>query len=314
MNLREGCDIERCGRSAPSSRATMAARPPAIGSARVLEDVVADLRCPHGEPALALVARSLVCRAGHRFDVARQGYVNLLLGPAPAAADTPAMVAARLQVQAAGHQGPITQAVVAAVERASAGGVPAGTVVDVGAGTGHHLAAVVEATGAPAGLAVDLSRHAARRAARAHPRLGAVVADVWRGLPVRDGVASAVLVVFAPRDPGEVTRILRADGVLVVVTPTSRHLAPLVERFGLLQVDADKAGSLDRSLAEVAVLTNRDRVEVTRAVPRADAVAMAAMGPSAHHTDRASLERAVADLPDPVGVTLAVTVSTYRRR
>jgi 23S rRNA (guanine745-N1)-methyltransferase len=256
-----------------------------------------------------------VCPAGHRFDVARQGYVNLLLGPAPAAADTPAMVAARELVQAAGHQQAISDALVAAVRAAVPAG-PAATVADVGAGTGHHLAAVVEATGAPAGLAIDLSKHAARRAARAHPRIGAIVADVWRGLPVRAGAAAVVLVVFAPRDPEELARILRPDGVLVVVTPTPRHLEPLVEQLGLLQVDENKTAILDRSLSPVADAGGtgggRGRPAPRARRGRSDRRDGAVGAPPRPGHARAG--GAMASLPERVEVRVSVTVSTYRRR
>jgi 23S rRNA (guanine745-N1)-methyltransferase len=68
------------------------------------------------------------------------------------------------------------------VDRATAlAGDGPGLVVDVGAGTGHHLAAVLDALTAHHGVALDVAKAAARRAARAHPRAAAVVCDVWRG-------------------------------------------------------------------------------------------------------------------------------------
>ena len=76
-------------------------------------------------------------------------------------------------------------------------------------GTGHHLAYVL----APLrrkrfGIALDTSTAALRRAARIHPRATAVGADAWKPLPLRDGVAALVLSVFAPRNAGELARIL----------------------------------------------------------------------------------------------------------
>jgi 23S rRNA (guanine745-N1)-methyltransferase len=279
----------------------------------VLSHVVRDLRCPHGEPSLDLADGGLVCPAGHRFDVARQGYVNLLVGPAPAAADTAAMVAARETIQAAGHHDAITAGVVAAFRAVAPDGVR-GTVVDIGAGTGQHLAAVLDATGAPAGLAIDLSRYAARRAARAHERIGAVVADAWRDLPVRTGAAAAVLVAFAPRDLAELRRILRPGGVLVVVSPTARHLEPLVTTLGLLRVPPGKAQALDDALDGVAVRVGHDLVEDVRHLTPDEVLATVAMGPSAHHHAPAPLRRAIADLPNPLPVTMSVSVATYRLR
>ena len=49
-------------------------------------------------------------------------------------------------------------------------------VMEAGAGVGYYIAHVLEAL--PLSLALDLSKFAARRAARAHVRLDAVVTDV----------------------------------------------------------------------------------------------------------------------------------------
>src|SRR5690606_10140467 len=133
-----------------SSRPPPLACGPAAGDTRyeaVDDRVVAALRCPHGEASLALDGRTLVCPGGHRFDLARQGYVNLLRGAAPAGVETSEMVAARVEIQQAGHHDPLTNLLkrtVAASPQSHAGQRLA---VDVGAGTGHHLAAVVEASG-----------------------------------------------------------------------------------------------------------------------------------------------------------------------
>ena len=157
----------------------------------MLSDVLPLLRCPHCTGPLADAGPAVRCPRGHGFDVARQGYLSLLAGGGgTSTADTAAMVQARAAFLGAGHYDALSEAVAAAVGR--------GPVVDVGAGTGHHLARVLDRVEGP-GLALDLSKHAARRAARAHPRAGAVVADAWRALPVADAVAGTVLSVFAPR-------------------------------------------------------------------------------------------------------------------
>jgi len=60
---------------------------------------------------------------------------------------------------------------------ASVAGRSSGCVVDVGAGTGYYLAAVLARLPGHAGVALDLSKHALRVAARAHRRIGAVGCD-----------------------------------------------------------------------------------------------------------------------------------------
>jgi 23S rRNA (guanine745-N1)-methyltransferase len=215
------------------------------------------------------------------------------------------MVAARAEFLAAGHYAPLTAALVAAAAGA------AGPVLDVGAGTGAHLAAVLDADPAAIGIALDASRYAARRAARAHPRAGAVVADAWSGLPVRTGAVGLVLDVFSPRNGPETARVLRPGGLLVVVTPGPDHLAGLVDVVGGLQVDASKDSRLAAALEPHLVPMDRIEHRWELALSRADAARAVAMGPSARHLP--DLDDRVAALPEPVRATASIVVSRYRR-
>jgi len=259
--------------------------------------IVRRLACPVCRAGLVLAARTLRCAAGHCFDLARQGYADLTGGRLTHDGDGPAMVAARAAVLAAGHFDFVTAAIAGTVA-----GYPAGLAVDVGAGTGHHLAAVLETRPDDVGLAVDVSKAALRRAARAHPRLGAVRADAWRGLPVVDGAASFVLNVFAPRAGGEFARVLAPGGRLVVVAPTPDHLREL----GLaVRVDPDKRRRLAAALTPWFVPEDERELRAALELSEADARAVAAMGPSAHHR-----------LPAECGarrVTAAVRLTVWRR-
>jgi 23S rRNA (guanine745-N1)-methyltransferase len=279
----------------------------------VLADVTPYLRCPLCGSDVTLAESVLGCTEGHRFDVARQGYVSMLPGDARAGtADTAAMVAARAQFLASGAYAPLTRTIAHIVDDTTASTIleVPGCVVDVGGGTGHHLAAVLDACPGRVGVCCDLSRYAARRAARAHPRVGAVVADVWRGVPVRDHGAAVVVNVFAPRNPAEFARVLHPGGVLVVATPQPDHLGELVHRLGLVSVDEQKPRrlreALDRWFTPVATRPLRWSMRLSRQEVRA----LVEMGPSAWHID--AVDDRVAALPEPVEVTAAVAVSTYR--
>ncbi|AUG77252.1 23S rRNA methyltransferase [Kitasatospora sp. MMS16-BH015] len=274
----------------------------------MLQDIERYLACPHCTQRLALDGRTLRCAAGHSFDQAKQGYVSLLPGDAhTGTGDTAEMVAARSDFLAAGHYQPIVAALAGA-----AGGPVDGLVADLGAGTGHYLAHVLEHTGG-VGAALDISKFALRRAAKAHPRIGAVVCDAWRPLPLQDGCADLVLNVFAPRNGPEIQRILRPGGRLLVVSPTSRHLAELVSALGLLSVDEDKDRRIDEKLGPWLTRTEQVEVDFRLALSQAEAAAVVAMGPNAWHTDAGRLAAALAELGEPVSVTGAVRVTTYTR-
>lgn len=272
----------------------------------MLADVVGYLRCPHCARDLELARGAVSCAAGHTFDVARQGYVSLLRGgPRAARGDTAGMVAARSRFLAGGHFDPLAEALAGAAGRVGGDGC----VVDLGAGTGWQLARVLDALPARHGVALDVSAPALRRAARAHPRIGAVGCDVWGPLPVRDGVAGLVLNVFAPRNGAEMARLLALRGSLLVVTPTTRHLHELVEGLGLLSVDSRKQERLDRELAGHFRVARAELREWQMTLSRADLEAVAAMGPSAVHLDPGTLRRRLETLPERMEVSASVTMS-----
>jgi 23S rRNA (guanine745-N1)-methyltransferase len=278
----------------------------------VLTDVFAYLRCPACGGDVHPAAGTLRCAQGHSYDIARQGYVNLLGGGAGAGtADTAPMVAARGVFLAAGYFAPVLDALARAVEAALREDVP-GCVVEVGAGTGYYLAGVLDRLGERTGVALDLSKYAARRAARAHARIGAVVADTWSGMPLRSGVAAVVLDVFAPRNAAEFSRVLAPAGSLVVVTPTARHLQELVDVLGLLSVDPAKESRTAESLSGAFDPVGAEIVEQEMSLSQAEVTELVSMGPSSRHLSAGDLAARVADLPEPVHVTLSVTVATYR--
>ncbi|MFG2911074.1 putative RNA methyltransferase [Kitasatospora sp. NPDC048286] len=279
----------------------------------MLQDIERYLACPHCAQALTRHDRSLRCPAGHSFDLAKQGYVSLLAGDAhTGTGDTAEMVAARADFLAAGHYRPIAEAL-AQTASAVVAGESDGLVADLGAGTGHYLAHVLDALPGTVGAALDISKFALRRAAKAHPRIGAVVCDAWRPLPLRDASAELMLNVFAPRNGPEIRRVLRPGGTLLLVSPTARHLRELVDALGLLSVDEEKQRRIDEKLGPHLEPAGRQEVEFTLRLGPQDVRTVVGMGPSAWHTDPERLDAALAELPEPVEVTASVTVAAYRR-
>jgi 23S rRNA (guanine745-N1)-methyltransferase len=278
----------------------------------VLDDVVGWLACPQCGAGLDRAGPVLRCPAGHAFDIARQGYVSLLPPGARApAGDSAPMVAARADFLAAGHYGSLARELADAARAAVTGTGAPGCVLDIGAGTGYYLAAVLDELPDRAGLALDASKFALRRAARAHPRIGAAAADAWRRLPVADGAAAVVLDVFAPRNGAELRRVLHPAGRLLVVTPGRGHLAELAGPLGLLSVDPRKQERLAGTLGpHFALIEQRPHDAVLRLDHR-DVAAAVGMGPSARHADPAVLAARIRELPALMPVTLSVTLSVF---
>ena len=110
-----------------------------------------------------------------------------------------------------------------------------------------------------------------------------LVADVWRPSPVRSARADVIVCAFAPRNPAEFARILRADGALIVVTPASDHLAELRAAGLIIGMQEDKLAKLDSSLEAGFVLRERTRLHYEIELSATAAADLTGMGPSAHH-------------------------------
>lgn len=276
----------------------------------MLADVASLLRCPHCLGTLTLRERQLRCAQGHAFDVARQGYVNLLPRPAATGSgDSAAMVQARASFLSGGHYDRFAHAVADAVNEA---GSPDEPVAEVGAGTAYYLAGVLDRRTGP-GVALDVSPAAARRAARAHPRAGSVVADAWTWLPLADGCIGAALVAFAPRSGGQLARVVRPAGRVVVLVPASDHLVELRSTLGLLDVDPRKSERLGASLGDDFVPVGQRQVRWTTSLQRSDVRDLVLMGPNAFHRT-SDLDARIAALPEHLSVTVSGVVHVLLRR
>jgi len=268
------------------------------------------LRCPLCRSGFTVAAGALACRNGHRFDVAREGYVNLLGSgrrrPA-AGGDSPAQLRYRAEFLSAGHLDAVAAMVAAHIERSLRG--PA-CVLDAGSGTGHHHARITATlTGPVIGLGLDISRNAARRAARRWPAPAFAVADLWGEWPVHDAVTDLVISIFAPKNFLEMARVLRCGGWLALVYPGPEHLIELRNRFGLLRQDEENP-------ARYADMATRfiGHLSVTRLLRRtvldpATAHALILMGPNARHIDLAVLDLGL----DPLAVTFDINVLFARK-
>ncbi|UTA46634.1 methyltransferase domain-containing protein [Simiduia sp. 21SJ11W-1] len=187
-------------------------------------------QCPVCQQALALRDRAWVCDSGHTFDLAKEGYANLLLANQkrrPDPGDNKDMILARRAFLAGGGYQPL----VAALKLCFAELGPLTQWLDIGCGEGYYARELLKAQAdvAASVACIDISRDAVRQAARAAlPGQSLAVASSKR-LPLAGGQFDAALVIFAPFDAQEVARVLTPKGRLIVVTPGAQHLLALRE-------------------------------------------------------------------------------------
>jgi 23S rRNA (guanine745-N1)-methyltransferase len=185
-------------------------------------------------------------------------------------------------------------------------------ILDAGSGTGHHLAQIVaRLPGIVIGLGLDISKDAARQAARRWPASAFAVADLWADWPVHDAAVDLVVSIFAPKNFPETARVLRPGGSLALAYPGPKHLIELRDRFGLLRQDEESPGRYvdmaTRFIGSSTVARLRSRAVLDPAM----AYAVILMGPNAGHVDLSILDDGVG--PYPLAVTFDINVLFARK-
>lgn len=276
----------------------------------------AALICPLCRASLTRSGHSFRCAAGHNFDQARTGSLNLLparRGVKPPPGDTREMALARRRIMEGGHFVPLTRLLAsicaAHLETATPNVFPP-LLLDAGCGEGSHIGHIAEALRASAidacFIGMDASKASIALAARRFRGVRFAVADLNHGIWVADGSVSVLLNVFAPRNAAEFRRVLRADGLLVVVVPQPSHLHELREHFALLSIPEDKPGHVLQRLGAGFELQARTGVDMRIVLNAEQARDLIAMTPNAWHVQH---DRLPASLPgDAIEVTLAFDV------
>jgi 23S rRNA (guanine745-N1)-methyltransferase len=222
--------------------------------------------------ALVHEGRALVCSAGHTFDLARAGYVNLLQPQdrrSPRAGDSREAVDARARLLSLGIGRHLVEQIVAEARALS---LPTdASVLDLGCGTGELLADLTAGIGCR-GIGIDLSVTAIERAARRHSITGPsdhrthgpadprtpgpadprtvgpsdprtltwLVANADRRLPILDSSVALITTMHGRRNAPESARVLAGHGRLFVIVPGVHDLRELREAIDGRATEQDR--------------------------------------------------------------------------
>ncbi|MFD2631359.1 putative RNA methyltransferase [Idiomarina piscisalsi] len=249
------------------------------------------LICPLDKQPLQLNERTWCCDNGHSFDIAKQGYVNLLPVQNKRSkdpGDSKAMVQARREYLNKGYYQPLAQAL---ADTVLAMGSQA--LLDAGCGEGYYLRYLVEQAeqqGAELSVAaLDISKWAVQTAAKQDKRLSWMVASN-NAIPLADNSVDTILCVFGFPVEAEFKRVLEPGGRLIMVDPASEHLIEL-KRIIYPEI---KAKSEHLPVSEKGwVLSSEERISFKVELPDTEAVHdLLTMTPHLYRASKEGRERA----------------------
>lgn len=183
-----------------------------------------NLCCPVCGQQLNRASGRFLCAQGHSFDVARQGYVNLLtvdkkhsLHPG----DTRDQVLSRREFLEGGYYAPIAEALIAAAKPLGL----SGELLDVGCGEGYYAARLSHALGMNL-TGLDISKEAVRCASGKYKDALWLCATAAH-IPVEDESVDLLTSLFALTLPEEFRRVLKKGGYYFQVLAAQDHLLGL---------------------------------------------------------------------------------------
>ena len=190
------------------------------------------LCCPLDKLALRQENTQLRCANGHSFDIARQGYVNLLVPGDKRSrdpGDSKAMVVARRAFLSSGHYEPVAHRLAQLVRPLT--GVDS-VIVDAGCGEGYYLEQLraqlpASRHSTPTMIGFDISRAAVQAATRRFAATWLVASN--RNIPLAADSADCLLSLFGFPMFESFRRVLKDSGALLIVNAGPQHLIELRE-------------------------------------------------------------------------------------
>lgn len=195
-----------------------------------------NLVCPLDNTPLTRTEKQMICENGHAFDIARQGYVNLLSVQhkrSKEPGDSKEMVLARKQFLNSGYYAPVAEKLNELVLSNCTGGTTM-CLLDAGCGEGYYLDVISRLLSKSnintdiAFVGLDISKEAIVEAAKRNKQICWLV-GTNRKPPVSVESVDVICCVFGFPSFESFYSILKPGGKIILVEPGNDHLKELRE-------------------------------------------------------------------------------------
>ena len=246
--------------------------------------------CPVCGEKLEISGKSYICTKRHTFDMAKSGYVNLLPtnNSGSVHGDNKLMLRARREFLEKGYYMPLCDAVCSSVAKYCHNG---SIILDAGCGEGYYTTAV-EAISDQSEIAVDMygidiSKDAVDMAAKRKSGVNFAAASVFH-IPVMTESCDILLTMFAPYCGEEYCRVLKKDGIMIMVIPSENHLWELKSKI----YDTPYKNEVKNYQLEGFEFIDSEKIRYTMEIPEnSDILSLFSMTPYYYKTGKIEQQR-----------------------
>lgn len=252
------------------------------------------LICPKCKCTLSQNGRVLQCESKHSYDIAKEGYVNLLLSSKNGdnRGDSKESARARHALLAKGYYKCLRDEVMKRCQ---------GTVLDICCGEGYYD----EYNGELFGF--DISKEMVRLASKSRKEHTYFVANL-SNIPIKDKSIDTAIHLFAPFNDSEFSRVLKDDGVLFSVIPGENHL---IEMKNIIY-DTPYKNDEQAPKSERLELISRTKVTNRVKIGAEDLKQLFAMTPYYYRTSKDDIAKL--DAINEIDLTVDFVILEYKKK
>ena len=178
-----------------------------------------NILCPVCKKILNGSDKIYSCENRHSFDIAKEGYLNLNLKNSQNTGDNTEMIKARKAFLEKGYYDFLRQEINKYINENDG-------LVDLACGEGYYTSFFK----AKDKIGIDLSKTGLKIASKADKTTTYLLCSIFHD-PLEDKSADVILTIFAPIAKEEIVRILKDDGIFILVKPDKDHLYELKEKI-----------------------------------------------------------------------------------
>lgn len=250
--------------------------------------------CPICQDSLALTEnkKSYFCAKNHHFDIAKEGYLNLLPAQhkkSKEPGDSKVMMQARRGFLETGFYQPLAKAITNLVDQHYPADATKMHILDMGCGEGYYSRQISVLSTQSSHLdlhGLDIAKNAIMAASKKQKEAHYIVASS-NNMPYASDYFNLIFRVYAPSSATEINRLLKQQGLLLIVTPGPRHLWQLRE-FIYQDVKAHKS---EAELPDNFKVINTRQLSYTICPNQEQRLALLQMTPFAWKADAETQEK-----------------------
>ena len=254
-----------------------------------------NILCPVCKKILTKSDKVYSCENRHSFDIAKEGYLNLNLKNSQNTGDNAEMIRARKAFLEKGYYDFLRQEVDKFIKEED-------SLVDLACGEGYYTSSFK----AKDKIGIDLSKTGLKIASKADKTTTYLLCSIFHD-PLQDKSADVILTIFAPIAKQEITRILKDDGIFILVKPDRQHLYELKEKI----YDHPYYNEVEDIVIEGLILDKEIPLSNKASVKKEDLNSLFMMTPYYNTTSKSDKEK-LKDLDD-LTISFSFLIDIYRK-